>query len=116
MATTTFSGPVVSENGFKTGTGGSEISYVKAYTVSVDPASIAAGVMAETTVTVTGVTTADTIVANPPTNLNADLEICAVYVSAADTVKIRLRNNHATNAVDETAKNWKFLAFRVATA
>lgn len=81
------------------------------YTAAVDPASIAAGAVANTAVTVTGVTTSDRIVAIPPNDLEAGLVLQSAWVSAADTVQVRLQNASA-GAVDGASKTWTFLVFR----
>lgn len=93
------------------GSGGA-ISYVKKAAVSVDLASIAAGAMVEATVTVSGAVAGDAVIATPPATLDASLEVVGAYVSAADTVKLRVRNNHAADPVDEAAANWVFVLIR----
>jgi len=79
-------------------------------TVSVDPASIAAGASGNTDVTVTGLTTAHRVVAACQDVLEAGLVPQATYCSAANTLRIRLFNPTAA-AVDGAARTWFYLAW-----
>jgi hypothetical protein len=73
-------------------------------TVTIDPASLAAGAVAETTVTVTGATTAMGVVVQPPAALTAGL-VYSARVSAANTVAIRLYNPTGS-AIDQASGSW----------
>lgn len=93
---------------------GSGISLIKAYTVAVDPASLAAQTGAETTVTVTGVTTDDRIICcMPAAALNAGLCFSA-RVSAADTVKIHVVNV-TSGAIDMSSTNFTIVCARMSS-
>lgn len=81
------------------------------YTAAVDPASIAADTAANTQVAVAGVTTADRILAIPPNDLESGLVLQAVWVSAADTIQVRLLNTTA-GAIDGASKTWTFIVYR----
>ncbi len=116
MANTNFTGSVVQcDDGFlgpiQPSAASSEIAYIKKSTVSVDLASINDGAIAEATVTVSGAATGDSVIATPPASLAAGLGVVGAYVSAADTVKLRVVN-HSGAPVDEAAANWVFLLVR----
>lgn len=78
---------------------------------SVNPASLAAGAVANTAITIAGILSTDLVVAIPPVDLEAGLVPQGVNVSAADTLQVRLYNPTA-GAVDGAAKTWQFLVFR----
>lgn len=88
------------------------LTLIQRGTVSINPASLATVTSADTTVTLTGVATGDTVVLNPPTaGLTAGMQIGGVWVSAADTVKLRLYNGSG-GTIDEAAANWTYAIFR----
>ncbi|MER7213209.1 hypothetical protein ABT340_39615 [Streptosporangium sp. NPDC000239] len=76
---------------------------------TLDFASIAAGAVGTLTVTVTGASTGDFALVAPPGNLNAGLVVCG-FVSAADTVTIRVLNGTA-GAIDPASSTWKVTVF-----
>ncbi|GHE47354.1 hypothetical protein GCM10017673_56500 [Streptosporangium violaceochromogenes] len=78
-------------------------------TATLDFASIAAGAVGTLTVTVTGAATGDFVVVAPPGNLNVGL-VAFGFVSAADTVTIRLLNGTA-GAIDPASASWKVTVF-----
>lgn len=86
------------------------ITQIRAYTVTFDPASIAANTTAEQDVTVTGVTTADKIIVNAPA-LTAGTGIVNVRAKAADTVAVMFSNSTA-GAIDNASGSYTFLAIR----
>lgn len=96
--------------GIAAGSGGTELTYIKVYTPSITPASVAAAVVAEQTFTVTGLTTGDKVTVNPPAIANAT-GIAGARVSAADTLAIRFVNPTA-GALTPTAGTYTVLAFR----
>lgn len=110
MSATHFSGPVVSSAGVQLGDG-SVVSYIKKAAVSVDLPSISAGAVSESTVTVSGAAAGDAVIANPPANLAAGLAVVGAYVSAANTVKLRVLNSTGA-PIDEAAANWVFVLVR----
>ena len=124
MARTTFSGPVVSLNGFEgpvsgaqttdsltVGTAnGTPLTQVRQYTQTITPAAVASAVAAEQTFTVTGLTTADTVVVNPVATGNATA-VASARVSAANTLAVTFINPTA-GALTPAAGSWKILAFR----
>jgi hypothetical protein len=90
--------------------GGTPITKVVVYTPTLTPASVSAATVAEQTFTVTGVTTADKIVVNPPAIANAT-GIVGARVSAVDTVAIRFVNPTA-GALTPTSGVYTIIAHR----
>jgi hypothetical protein len=90
MADSNFSGVNASDN-VTVGAAGTPITQMRVYSPSLTPASVATIVVAEQTFTVTGLTTADKVVVNPPAIANAT-GIAGARVSAADTLAIRFVN------------------------
>lgn len=91
MAQTTFSGPVVSQNGFISGTGSATITKVLTATATLNFPSISAASQADLTITVTGAAVGDEVMMSLPAAPAAGLVFNA-FVSAADTVTIRASN------------------------
>ena len=75
-------------------------------TVSLDFASINANTTGVVTATVTGALpdAGQVVLLGPPSTLEADLVFCG-FVSAADTVTIRMHNSRGS-AVNPAAANW----------
>lgn len=90
MASTTFSGPVTSTNGFKSGTG-LTISKVLGASAALDFASINAAASADLTITVTGAAVNNVVSLGLPTAPTAGL-IFQAFVSATNTVTVRATN------------------------
>jgi hypothetical protein len=90
--------------------GGTPITGVVVYSPSITPASVAAATVAEQTFTVTGLTTADKIIVNPPAIANAT-GIAGARVSAANTLAIRFANPTA-GALTPTSGTYTVLALR----
>jgi hypothetical protein len=81
-------------------------------TVTINPASLAANTMAETSVTITGAAVGDSVVLTPPTaGLTAGLLVGAAYVSATNTVKLPLYNTSGA-PIDEPSASWNYTLFR----
>lgn len=72
---------------------------------TVDLGSIAAGAIATFTITVTGAAAGDTVYVGPPSTIEEGLTWCA-FVSAADTVTVRVHNTTA-GAIDPASATWK---------
>lgn len=99
-------------SGLACGSGGTELTLVKKGTVSIDPASIAAGAVGETSVTIAGAAAGDSVIMNPPAaGLTAGLIFGGCTVSAANTVKVRIFNSTA-GAIDEAAGTWTYAILR----
>ena len=64
---------------------------IRAYTATLNPASVAANSESVETITIAGVTTQDIISVNKPTN-TAGLDLVGAWASAADTVSVKFRN------------------------
>lgn len=71
---------------------------------TLDFPSIATQDSAELTITVTGAATGDAVQLAPPSGIEADLTWCG-YVSAADTVTVRVVNATA-GAIDPASATW----------
>ncbi|HEY3265557.1 MAG TPA: hypothetical protein VGM37_01425 [Armatimonadota bacterium] len=76
---------------------------------TLDFASIAAGSAAELTVTVTGASAGKPAIASPAAGIEAGL-VWSAWVSAADTVRIRVANVTAA-AIDPASRAWSVVAF-----
>jgi hypothetical protein len=112
MATTTFSGPVVSDAGFQTGTSGSTLSLMKQYSVTLSTTNVTTANTADATATCTGVVAGDQLVITPPASWTGDAAIAGAWVSAADEITIRFIN--ATGVTVDAAGVYKVLAIRAA--
>jgi hypothetical protein len=123
---THFSGPVTSVHGFigelttadpllavgLTVGGGTQLTKIFRGTVSINPASLATVTAADTSVTITGAVVGDSVILNPPTaGLTAGMLVCGAWVSATDTVKVRLYNG-SVGTIDEAAANWTYTIIR----
>jgi hypothetical protein len=81
-------------------------------TATVDPASVAAGAEDTGTLTVPGVALGDMVIgyaAGVNQTIDADLN---VFVSAANTVTIRLSNLNGAAALDLASSTWKIMVAR----
>lgn len=83
---------------------------IKKYSQTITPASVGAATVAEQTFTVTGLTTADTVIVNQAAISNA-VGIAGVRVSAADTLAVRFVNPTA-GSLTPTAGTWTIIAIR----
>lgn len=90
MAVTTFSGPVVSQNGFIVGSGAT-IAKVLSGSASLNFGSIASAAQADLTITVTGAAAGDEVIMGLPAAPAAGIVFNA-FVSAANTVTVRASN------------------------
>lgn len=111
MANTTFTGPVTSLNGFKSGTGLTLTSILGA-SAALDFASIAAAASEDLTITVTGASVNNAVSLGLPAAPAAGLVFNA-FVSATDTVTVRATNITGT-AVDASSATYSVLVFKVA--
>jgi len=82
--------------------------------LTVDPASIAAGAEDTATFTIPGVALGDMVLGVAPgVSLTATGEIAVdSWISAANTLTIRLTNLHAASAADLGSSTWKVLIGR----
>lgn len=91
-------------NGISVGDGAT-IDKVLTATAALDFASVAAGATAELTITVTGAAANDGVVLGPPTTISAGLNWNG-YVSAANTVTVRIHNTTGV-AIDPASATWR---------
>jgi hypothetical protein len=111
MGATNFQSVPNMQNGMKVGSG-TQITKIVKGTVSVNPASLATVTAADLSVTITGAAVGDAVIMNPPAaGLTAGLFATDVWVSAADTVKIRFYNGSA-GTIDEAAADWTYTLIR----
>jgi len=64
---------------------------IQTFTKALDPGTVSAGTESVSTITVTGVTTDDSIVVNKPTN-DAGLDLVTAWASASGVVSVKFRN------------------------
>jgi hypothetical protein len=95
----------------RVGKHGSALTQILKGSFTVDVPSIAAAAVAELTVTVAGLTTSDVVAINPPAALETGLQVGAVRVSAANTLKFRV-SNHSAGAVDAASATYAYTAVR----
>lgn len=86
------------------------IKRVDAYSVTINPASVAANTSAEQTFTVTGLTTDMVVAVNKPTT-TAGLVIGGARVSAADTLAITF-GNLTGSPIDPASETYTVIAVR----
>lgn len=131
MAATHFSGPIVCPGGFVgpltgalTGTAvsastsltvgsGTAITKMQRFAPSVTVTTLAAAAEEEYTLTCTGVAAGDSIVANPSAAAaETGLAVVLAWVSAANTVKVRVTNLNASAALSGSTSAWNILSVR----
>jgi hypothetical protein len=111
MANTTFSGPVISQNGFIVGSG-STVSELAVATAALNFPSIATTASADLTITVTGAAVGDYVVLALPASPAAGIVFNA-FVSAANTVTIRA-SNITGSSVDPASATYGVLVIAAA--
>lgn len=94
-------------SGLSIGSDGTLVKKVTAGTVSLNPTSIAAGATGDTTFPLTGAAAGDRIIMDLPASLEAGLIYGGAFVSAADTVTVRL-GNLTGSPIDGAAKTWSY--------
>lgn len=92
------------------GASGTEITQIRVFTATIDPASVAAATSAEQTFTVTGLATGDKVLVSKPT-ATAGIGIVNARVSAADTLALTFMNATA-GAIDPASESYTIIAFR----
>lgn len=90
--------------------GGTAITKMVVYSQSLDVASVAAASTSEQTFTVTGLTTADTVIVNKPSH-SSGLGLVNARVSAADTLALTFMNVSAA-PIDPGAETYTIVAIR----
>jgi len=79
-------------------------SHVLTATATLDFPSISSNGLEELTVTVTGATVGKPVILGPPAGIEAGLTWCG-YVSATNTVKVRVHNNNGSS-IDPASASW----------
>lgn len=113
MSATHFSGPIVSTAGFKPGTSSVSLTQVYKGTIAVNPGSLLTLTSEDVSVTITGAATGDVVIMCPPSTLESTLGFGGAYVSATDTVKVRIVN-HSAGTVDGASMSWTYAILRFA--
>lgn len=97
----------------KVSSSGTVITKILKGSISVVISALAAAAEEDISLTITGATAGDMIFLSP---LNASMEtgvaIIAVWVSAADTVKVRISNVNAAAALTGSTQNWQYCIIR----
>lgn len=96
----------------KLGASGTAVTQLKIYTPSLSPSAVAANTTAEQTFSVSGLTTADSILCvNKPT-AQAGLGIVGYRVSAADTLAVTFSNNTGSPITPTASETYRVVALR----
>lgn len=98
-------------SGITVGTSGSLVSQIRTYSVTIDPANVAAASTAEQTYTVTGLATNDIVTVNKPSHTSG-CGIVGARVSAADTLAITWNNSLAILGCNPPSETYLILAVR----
>jgi hypothetical protein len=77
---------------------GAKVTNYLRYQSNITIPSMAAGVEADATLTITGALVGDNVVFNLAAAIPGNIAILGVVVTATDTVKVRFRNTHASVA------------------
>lgn len=108
----TLSSSMTSAGGIKVSSTGTLITKILKGTISVTLAAIAAAAEADVSLTISGAAAGDIVMLTP---LNAAMEtgvaIVGAWVSATDTVKVRVSNVHTSSLTGSTA-NWSYLIIK----
>jgi hypothetical protein len=83
-------------------------------TATVIPGTVTAGAVAVVTVAATGVKTTDYVAPIPPSDLQTGLVPVGAYVSATNSIAVRIYNPTTAAITDTTGKTWRFLVVRPA--
>lgn len=83
---------------------------VKKGSVTINPASISSAAIGETSVTITGALVGDTVIMNAPAAIEAGC-VWSAFVSASDTVKLRIANLSG-GALDCASASWDYCLLR----
>ena len=78
--------------------------------ISLDFGNTLANTNTDLTVNIAGAKSGDTVIATPPSTIEAGLTWCA-FVSANDTVKVRI-HAYGTAAIDPAPAVWRITLFR----
>lgn len=109
---TTFSGPIISQNGFQASSSSATLTKVLHASGALNFPSIASQAQADLTLTVTGAAVGDSVALGLPAAPAAGLAFNA-FVSAANTVTVRASNVSA-GAVDEASLTFNVIVLAAA--
>jgi|WetSurMetagenome_2_1015567.scaffolds.fasta_scaffold557499_2 hypothetical protein len=84
---------------------------INTYEESINLASISAGTYSTQTFTITGLTTADVAIVNPPA-LTTGLYLISYYISASDTLSLTFYNSTG-GAINETPNTYKIMTCKL---
>lgn len=108
----TLSSSMTSAGGIKVSSTGTLITKILKGTISVTLAATAAAAEEDVSLTISGAAAGDIVMLTP---LNAAMEtgvaIVGAWVSATDTVKVRVSNVHTSSLTGSTA-NWSYLIIK----
>jgi len=100
-------------SGAAIGSSGTELTKILKGTVTVNLASIALAAVADNTVTLTGAAVGDTLIVNAPASAQeAGLVVAQAWVSATDTIKIRVHNAAGTDPLDPASVTFNYCLIR----
>ena len=85
---------------------------IRVYTETIDLPSIAANTTEEESLTVTGVTTDDTVIAVIPASLEAGIMVGPARITAADTVAVTVVNATASAVDTASEAGWLFVVLK----
>ena len=105
-------GTIQADGGLQVGSSGTTLTQISKGTVTVDVTSLDTVSSADISVTLTGAATGDLVVLIPPaTAMTAGLLVAQAFVSAADTVKVRVYNS-SLGTIDEASATWTYLLIK----
>jgi hypothetical protein len=93
------------------GTSGESFTYMKHGIISIDPPSIGANTSTSFNTTLSGLATGDLIFLTPNINIPDTFYYQGAYVSAANTLTIKIRNTSGLS-FNDGAENWDYLIIR----
>jgi hypothetical protein len=94
--------------GVKIGSAGTGVLKFASGTVTIDFGSVSANNTGTQTATITGAATGDVVLLNIPSGLEAGLVLAGCYVSAADTITVRLANVTGS-PIDPASASYRYI-------
>jgi hypothetical protein len=105
-------GAISSDTSLQAGSSGTPLTLIKKGTVTVDLADLATTAVADNSITVTGAAVGDLVLLQPPAAaLTAGLILAQAWVSATNTVKIRVYNPTG-GSINEASGTWVYALIR----
>jgi hypothetical protein len=106
----TINNGLIVNNGLTVGTG-STVYTVTVGTISIDPGNISATTKGSVNFTLSGASTTDRVLLQPPTGLNSGLLYCGADITSSNTVTVYLYNKTG-GGIDDGANTWKYTFFQ----